>query len=112
MRNKLVAAWAPAVKSTADRDAWTVDVAQRCAASHLYVAKQIGMRTVYFTPIKHVKFVAFLDWDHVLFHISKPLVRTQSAADWCVQLIHSVVNPVGTPIALGRRKKYACFLRQ
>ena len=69
MRNKLVAAWAPAVKSTADRDAWTVDVAQRCAASHLYVAKQIGMRTVYFTPIKLVKFVAFLDWDRVLFLI-------------------------------------------
>ena len=69
MRNKLVVAWAPAVKFTADRDVWTVDVAQRCAVSHLYVAKQIGMRTVYFTPIKHAKFVAFLAWDRVSFLI-------------------------------------------
>ena len=67
MRNKLVAAWAPAVKFTADRDAWTMDVAPRSAASHLFAAKQIGMRTVYFTPIKLVKFVAFRDWDRVLF---------------------------------------------
>jgi hypothetical protein len=69
MRNKLVAAWAPAVKFTADRDAWTMDVAPRSAASHLFAAKQIGMRTVYFTPIKLVKFVAFRDWDRVSFLI-------------------------------------------
>ena len=80
MRNNLAVAWGSVAKRTLVQDALTSIVAPGFAGSCQSAVRPTGMQTVYFTPIKLVKFVEYLAWGPASFPTSRHHARIPGVA--------------------------------
>ena len=115
MRNNLAVAWGSVAKRTLVQDALTSIVAPGFAGSRQSAVRPTGMQTVYFTPIKLVKFVEYLACVMLVLWLVDRWIHNASIADvgWCAGLVGAAAAAGTGRGATGRSRSTGwlrCFL--